>query len=208
MFAALAMKSPSAPGQVPDPGMKAKNRGWSTRLRNGSTSRSTVSRISSNDCGSSGGALPRRELISAGVARRKAGADASPSCATSASTVRYPIARIASGSTRSGSTAPPLAISRQILPGPPDPVLSLLRDALGFGDRIRVENECAHLGAAGSGAGERKPGRAGELTELALGSGQAAGRARTDHHEFRLHGTSGVGDGLDGGVRAEVGDPP
>ena len=72
---ALAIRSPRAPGHVPEKGTYAKKPGWSPLLMKGRTSSSRRRRISSKSCGSSGGGPPSRAAISSEVARRSGGID-------------------------------------------------------------------------------------------------------------------------------------
>ena len=81
------MKSPSAPGNVWQDGMNAKNRGWSARFMYGSTSRSQpLEHGAERPAARRAAGPPIRAAISAGVARRSAGIVGSLSRSTSRST--------------------------------------------------------------------------------------------------------------------------
>src|SRR6202162_5852453 len=105
---ALAMKSPSAAGQVPKPGTKARYPGWSYRAVSGRMS--DVSRAMISSKGS-----PRRCSISSRVALRSTGSrSGSSSRAISMSTTWCAISRIVSDSIASGLSPAPFAMPHTI----------------------------------------------------------------------------------------------
>src|SRR3954453_11511484 len=110
-FKADAMKSPTAPGNVWQDGMNAKNLGWSGRLMYGSTSSESRSSTAPKSCAAAGGGSAIRAAISSGDARRRAGIDGSLSRPLSRPTAWYPSARIAWGESESpgaGLVSPPM----------------------------------------------------------------------------------------------------